>query len=187
MTGISYEAPGVSAFVKLRSLLSKPISKVAVIFHSERKLFVENQTKYAHLETVEIIPKIIDKKITEQELIRFVKSVSETVNVDAIWVPQDDLILSQTMLENVWGPLAHKSKTPMILSVNRTPKNNNLLSSFVMLPELDSMGLQAAHVLYEIHENNWSIPENMDIAQPLSIVNHVDIDAAKRFFSEDTP
>ena len=46
-TGVAYEIPGVTAFVKLRSVIARPVRQVAVVHRPRFRQFIDRQRPLA--------------------------------------------------------------------------------------------------------------------------------------------
>ena len=55
-TGVAYEIPGVTAFVKLRSVIARPLRKVAVVHRPRFRQFIDRQRRLAAKEDIELQP-----------------------------------------------------------------------------------------------------------------------------------
>jgi ABC-type uncharacterized transport system substrate-binding protein len=166
-TAIRYEIPVVTSAVTMRSVLSKPVKKIGVIYRSWMKDTIEENKRYCRAEGIELVGIELPNKILNVS--STVKSALKTLSkkVDAIWIVNDNGLLTRNALTKAWLPLRKHSKLPAIVGIKqfitRIP-----LGSFAVIPDNYGLGAQAAGVIFDIIENNW-ILENTKILQPVSV------------------
>ncbi|MFT5298129.1 MAG: ABC-type uncharacterized transport system substrate-binding protein [Colwellia sp.] len=166
-TAIRYEIPAVTSAVTMRNVLNKPVKKIGVIYRSWMKNLIEENKRYCLAEGIELIGIELPNKISNVS-----SSIKSSLNilsnkVDAIWILNDNSLLTRDALTKAWLPLRKKSKLPAIVGIKQFITKIPL-GSFAIIPDNYGLGAQAAGIIFEIIENNWTL-ENTKILQPVSV------------------
>jgi ABC-type uncharacterized transport system substrate-binding protein len=166
-TAIRYEIPAVTSVVTMRNVLNKPVKKIGVIYRSWMKNLIEENKRYCLAEGIELIGIELPNKIANVS-----SSIKRSLNilsnkVDAIWILNDNSLLTRDALTKAWLPLRKKSKLPAIVGIKQFITKIPL-GSFAIIPDNYGLGAQAAGIIFEIIENNWTL-ENTKILQPVSV------------------
>ena len=168
-TGISYEVPVVTSIVSLRAALGKKLSEVGIIHRDILRDFVTANKAYCSKEGVDIISYEIpsDENIAKN-VKKCLKKLEKEHRVDAIWIPNDNSLLTPSILQDVWFPFSRKFRKPIIVGVDVlvNPKFN--FGTFAVIPDHKSLGMQAAEKVFEIMENNWQV-DSSAIDPPTSV------------------
>jgi ABC-type uncharacterized transport system substrate-binding protein len=166
-TAIRYEIPAVTSAVTMRNVLNKPVKKIGVIYRSWMKNLIEENKRYCLAEGIELIGIELPNKISNVS-----STIKSSLNilsnkVDAIWILNDNSLLTRDALTKAWLPLRKKSKLPAIVGIKQFITKIPL-GSFAIIPDNYGLGAQAAGIIFEIIENNWTL-ENTKILQPVSV------------------
>lgn len=184
-TGISYEVPVVTSIVSLRAALDRPFKKVGIVHRDILNDFVRINKEYCSKEGVAIINyEISSKDNIKKSVKKSLERLDGKDKVDAIWVPNDNNLLTADILQNVWMPFAKKFKKPIIVGVEVlvNPKFN--FGTFAVIPDHKSLGMQAAEKVYEAMDNNWQM-DSMVIDPPTSIYKIINYQQVKRWYNID--
>jgi hypothetical protein len=180
-SGVAYEVPGVTAFVNLRSVIERPVSRVGVVHRPSFRRFVERQKILAAKEQITIVPVEVPSEATSSDVRGALRSFHGAGQIDALWVLNDNLLLRDGgFLETVWRPEIASLGVPVVVGVPTLVSAQARFGSFAVLPDLEPMGVQAANVLYEISENDWRAGEH-PVELPVSTVTVVNMHQAKQF------
>src|SRR4029078_5889485 len=66
ITGIAYEVPGVIQFVKLRSIVARPVRRVGVVYRQPSQSFIARRQQLANREQIEILGKEVSEPSQSQ-------------------------------------------------------------------------------------------------------------------------
>jgi ABC-type uncharacterized transport system substrate-binding protein len=170
-TAIRYEIPAVTSAVAMRNVLNKPIKKIGVIYRSWMKKLIEENKRYCLAEGIELIGIELPNKITHVS--STVKNALKTLNnkVDAIWILNDNSLLTRDALKKAWLPSRQRSKLPAIVGIKQFITKIPI-GSFAIIPDNYGLGAQAAGIIFEIIENHWTL-ENTNILQPVSVKKYM--------------
>jgi hypothetical protein len=172
-TGISYEVPGVTVFVNLRSLLSQPLKTVGVIHRASMEDFIQKQSSFCTNENIELKTfKVDDKADAAEGLRKGLEDLLGAKDVDALWVLNDNFFLTPKLLKEVWLPLTAKYKKPVVVGVESLIQSSLNFGVYAVLPDHYALGSQAANLLLEIQDNNWNA-DGRAVDQPLSVLKYL--------------
>src|SRR5690606_33852268 len=102
-TGITYEIPAVSVFVRLRGLTGRPLTSAGVLYRPFLRGFVEHQQKLSRGEGIEFDAIEVSKEPSRREVITALKEL-ERREVNAIWVLNDNGLLTGDLVRGAWLP-----------------------------------------------------------------------------------
>ena len=167
-TGILYEIPLVTSVRKLRGLVNNEIASVGVIHREWMTSFIEQNRKFAKSEAVELRGITLPDDGDFSRLIN--KGLEKLLDdgVDAIWIVNDNRLLTATLLMESWIPTLRNADLPVIVGVEPLVRTRFHLGMFASVPDLYALGAQSAGVAWDIMDAGFSL-EGFDAAQPLSI------------------
>jgi hypothetical protein len=180
-SGVAYEVPGVTAFVNLRSVIQRPVSRVGVLHRPSFRRFVERQKALAAKEQITVVPVEVPSEPTSSDVRNALRSLHADGQIDALWVLNDNSLLRDGgFLETVWRPELASLGVPVVVGVPTLVSAEARFGTFAVLPDLEPMGVQAANVLFEISENDWRAGEH-PVELPVSTVTVVNMRQVKQF------
>jgi hypothetical protein len=176
-TGIRYEVPLVSVVTNLRRLIASPIRRVGVVYRRGFRHFIEFEAKLASREHVEVVPEWVSDAPNESELKRALRRVKN--RVDLLWVLNDDRLLTPHLLAEGWIPgLAERPFIPTIVGARSLVSAEGTFGTFAVLPDHTAFGAQAAEILFQAADSNWSLLDT-HIQLPVSTTTIVDLAQAQ--------
>jgi hypothetical protein len=165
-TGISYEVPAVTSLARLRSTIRSPVVKVGVVHRPPFGEFVAAQARLAQIEGFELVPYELPAKPTVAQLRKALIALDK-LGVDALWVLNDNTLFSSALLLGGWLPLMRRYEWPAVVGVASLLRTEPPVGSFAVLPDHESLGMQAAELIYELQDAGWTIsraPPQLPIA-----------------------
>jgi ABC-type uncharacterized transport system substrate-binding protein len=181
-TGISYEVPGVTAFVNLRAILESPISRVGVVYRPGFKGFVKRQTALAAKEHVTIMARELPREFTADELREALRKLLMQDRVDALWMLNDNLLVRDAQfLEETWRAELRVARVPLIVGVANLVDATASLGTLAVVPDHEALGMQAGNLIFDLAESGWAV-ERHKIDLPLSVKTIVDLRQARERF-----
>jgi hypothetical protein len=181
--GISYEVPIVTSVISLRMIIGTPMRNVGVVYREFFKEFMSDNNVYCKKENIEITSiELPNKSGSYRDLLKKALVSIMEKKVEAIWVPNDNVILQPDLIMNVWIPMVKKHKIPVIVGVEAlvTPQLN--LGTFAVLPDHVALGSQAGGMVFDIMENNWIVSANK-VDPPLAVYKIINLKQAKQLFN----
>ncbi len=168
--GVEYEIPIVTSSVKLRSLMADhDISKIGIVHQASFAQFISENKVYCDAEGIELHTVEITGERAERQLKNALEDLVEEQNVDAIWVPLDNVIVNNGSLSGVWIPFQKENEMPVIVGVKVLASPQFHFGTFAVIPDHNGLGSQAASVVFDIMDNDWVVPENGGTQPPLSV------------------
>ncbi|MBN1129330.1 MAG: hypothetical protein JXA71_10105 [Chitinispirillaceae bacterium] len=160
---ISYEIPIVTSAVNLRSILGKPIRKIGVVHRSLMAGMVERNRESCLRENLFII----NRSLPDQSIFmwyhvrRALVDLLEKEKVDVLWVPNDNVLLSPSLLMNSWIPQVQKHRRPVIVGIEALVAPDLDFGTIAVLPDHEALGVQTASLILKARENGWKAgPDN---------------------------
>ena len=179
--GIAYEVPVVISASNLRALISRPVERVGVV---HRRLFARHVAQQAQLASVEklaIVGRSVKDDATPRELAAAVADLLGSEKVDALWILNDNALLTPEHITVGWLPLLAKDPLPTIVGIPSLVTSEVPFGTFAVVPDLGALGVQAANVVYELAANDFVL-ESGRIEQPVSVETVLDIERARADF-----
>lgn len=159
--GISSQTPMVTAIVKFRGIATTTINKVGVIYRDAFEEMVIQNTKLCEREkiTIKSIKIGNQTKNHKKEISDALKHLIKKEQVNAFWIPNDNVILSSELLGGVWMPLLKKIDIPVIVGVEVLVKPELNFGTFAVIPDPKGTGVQAANLILDLKDNEWELPD----------------------------
>jgi ABC-type uncharacterized transport system substrate-binding protein len=182
-TGIFYEIPIVTSGVNMRAVLGVRIKKVGIVHRKFMSDFIGKSSTYCEKENIKIVPyELPDKGDDYTPLIKKgLKQLLKKDSVDAIWVPNDNTLLTPVTIRDVWSQFAKESKIPVIVGVEILVNPTLDFGTFAVLPDHIALGSQAADMVYDIMDNDWDVA-GRPVEPPLSVYKIINLPQAKNVF-----
>jgi hypothetical protein len=171
-TGVANEIPAVTYLVNLRSLISRPVNKVGVLHRHSFRGFIERQRDLAAGEQIGIIPVEVSDRPSEAEVRSALRTLGKS-GIDALWVMNDNELLDGARLQ-AFRAEAATLHLPVVVGRAALVSVEAHLGTMAVLPDLGPLGVQAANLLFDISENDWSTQQN-PVELPISTVTVVNM------------
>lgn len=182
-TGIAYEVSLLLSATRLRSFISAPIERVGVVHRPAFGRYVERQSQLARSEEIEVVAVEVSKDASPRELHA---ALSRLVGrVDALWVLNDNALLTPEHIGDGWLPSIQKTPRPTIVGIPGLVSKEVHFGTFAVLPDLGALGVQAATLVFNLADNGWKLPDGQGIEEPLSVRTVLDVDTARAHFGFD--
>ncbi len=182
ITGIAYEVPGVTGFVRLRMIVTSPINRIGVIYRPAFGRFVERQKVLAARESIELIPVPVAADVNADQLRAALLTLAQPGKVDALWMLNDNgLIRDGAFIAETWRAVLHEAKLPLLVGVPNLVDPAEAFGTLAVVPDHEALGLQAANLIFDLAENDWDIAAH-PIELPLSVKTVVDVKQVRERF-----
>ena len=179
LTGVIYEVPLVTSLVNLRALLDQPIDRVGVLYRPIFSRFVDEQRRLSAGEGFELIG--VEVSGTDGAQIRQgLSRLRQEMNVDAIWVLNDNRLLSEGMLLRGWLPALRNNRTPVIVNARSLVSKDVSFGTFAVLPDHRALGTQTAQLISSLADRDWKIRTSAEFEYPISVEKVLDVKFARR-------
>lgn len=175
---ISYEVPAVTAMVGLRTL-GLDVRRVGVVYRQGFASHIARQEHLMQVEELTFVRQELSNKPHAQDLRAALVNLHRA-GVDAIWLPNDNGLLSPKLLTNVWLPYVNRLDAPVVVAVRSLVNEHAEFGTFAAIPDTQALAVQAADLLYELGEDDWKLRAS-DVRLPISVKRLVDVRLARRF------
>jgi putative ABC transport system substrate-binding protein len=173
-TGISYEVPLITVVTNLRKLIASRIERVGVVQREALSRFVSRQAELAEVEQTRVIRETVGREPNTSEIKRALRKLKQ--QVDAIWVLNDDRLLTPQLIMEGWLPgLNERPWVPTIVGAASLVAPGHSFGTFAVLPDHTALGVQAANLMFDIADNHWTVPDANDTQLPVSTTTTVDL------------
>jgi hypothetical protein len=181
-TGISYEVPLITVVTNLRRLMSSPVERVGVVRRQPLHGFVERQAELARREQIAVVEQGVSLEPNAAELKYALRELKQ--RCDAIWVLNDDRLLSQRLIADGWLPgLNERPYKPAIVGAASLVSPAQSFGTFAVLPDHTALGVQTANRVFDLSDAGWSLSTRDDVELPLSTTTSVDLVQARERFA----
>lgn len=181
LAGVIYEVPLVTSLVNLRSILKQPLKRVGVLHRPLFANFIKEQARLAATEGFEIVGIEVTGK-SRSQVRNGLRELRGDLNVDAIWVLNDNVLLDRNTLRKGWLPGLQGNRTPVIVNVRSLLSRDIDFGTFAVLPDHSALGSQAGQLIGSIASSGWKIDTSGDgFEYPLSVEKVLDVTFARRY------
>jgi hypothetical protein len=180
--GIAYEVPIVISGSKLRTYISRPVNRIGVVHRRAFESSIRHQSQLARIEKLTVVSRSLPNDATPRELARALSSLLSEEEVDVLWVPNDNALLSPEHIAQGWLPLLAKDPIPTIVGIPGLVTREVPFGTFAVIPDLSALGLQAANLVYGLAAHGFRLDEAQRVEQPLSVETFLDLDRARAHF-----
>jgi hypothetical protein len=181
-TGISYEVPLITVVTNLRKLIDRPIDRIGVIHRPELSRFVDRQAAIAGREQISVVREVVGSSPNASELKRALRRLKERAG--AVWVLNDDHLLSPKLIAEAWLPgLNERPWSPTIVGAASLVSPLQSFGTFAVLPDHAALGAQAANMVFDIADNGWTLPSELQTQLPVSTTTTLDLAQVRERFA----
>jgi hypothetical protein len=154
---IAYETPMVTALVNFRRVMKQSLESVGVVYRKPFEEFVAKHTEYCKKEKIFVKSIMIsdDASAHKKEISKALQQLVQKEQVQAFWVPNDNILLKPELLMDVWLPVFKKFKVPVIVGVESLVRPEIDFGTYAVMPDPQSMGEQTAGLITDLKEQNW--------------------------------
>jgi hypothetical protein len=185
-TGIAYEIPIITSALNLRGILKRPLPKIGVIHRDFLAEFIARNKEYCRREGIALADIPLrnqegDMRIAVRKALR---ALFEEEKVDALWVPNDNALLTADLLRGVWIPMVNRYRKPVIVGVESLVEPGLGFGTFAVLPDHTELGRQLAEMALDWSASGFAMPAER-IRQPLSVIKVMNLPQARKFAGVD--
>lgn len=166
--GVIYEVPLLTSIVNLRALVEEPVRRVGVLHRGIFGRFLEEQGRLAAAEGIEIVPLKIED-VSVDGVRGGLRRLRDEMKVDAIWVLNDNRLLSRDLVRDAWLPALRSNETPVIVNVRSLLSADVDFGTFAVLPDHFALGTQAGQMLASIADRGWRLPSAGGFEYPVAV------------------
>jgi hypothetical protein len=181
-TGISYEVPLITVVTNLRRLMSSPVERVGVIRRTPLHSFVDRQASLASREQIGVVQQPVSLDPNAAELRYALRELKQ--RCDAIWVLNDDRLLSSRLIADGWLPgLNERPYKPAIVGAASLVSAAQSFGTFAVLPDHTALGVQTANRVFDLADADFQLTDQDEVDLPLSTTTTVDLSQVRERFA----
>ncbi len=177
-TGIAFEPPAVRVLADARYILGVPIHRVGVVYREGFEGYFSREMERAEREKIQLVGARVGRSPSPREVYRALARLRDA-DVHALWVPNDNALLTAPLIERAWSPVLERQRIPVIVGVPSLVSGDFHFGTFAAVPDVEAIGVQAADFVYSISENDWKA-HSLAIQPPLSVRTYVDVSRARQ-------
>ena len=177
-TGINYEVAAVSSMVNLRNIVESKVERIGVVYRDTFEDFIQEQATLAAQEKIQFVTRRIRSGHTQRELKPLLRQLL-LADIDALWVLNDNQLLSPRTVAKVWLPALKHNEYPVVVGVQALVSNGFRFGTFALLPDHEELGVQAAQLLFELEESDWNA-DGIPVQEPVAVKKVLNVSEAKR-------
>jgi putative ABC transport system substrate-binding protein len=157
---LNYGVAGVTCLVNLRSIMKQPLKRVGVIYRGESEAYIRDQKRLAAQEKIELVPRVVSAHASKAELKGVLQGLINDASVDALWVLNDDALLSPDHLKNSWLPVLERNQKPVVVNSPNLVNSNLRFGVFGVFPDHVAVGSQVANMVFDLRERGWNVEKD---------------------------
>jgi len=179
--GIRYEISAAISLRDLRNVIRDPIRRVGVIYREEFQDYFQEQKADAAREKIELVGYRIDEdeKNVHRRLRRGLRYLTQREEVDALWLINDNKLLTAETVKNVWIPSLDGYRKPIVVGVRSLVEIG--FGHFAEWPDHNEIGNMIADWALEISQTDWQVEEG-EVRKLYSVEKIIRKDFARRHF-----
>jgi len=181
-TGISYEAPLISSIVTLRELTPTAVRRVGVVHRRMFSSEVAAQAKLAEVEKVQLEAVVVSDEPTPEQIEDALDRLVVDRQVDAVWVLNDNRLLTPQLLASSWLPVLRFRPVPVVVGVSALVHPDVHFGTVAVIPHHERLGVQAANLVFDLADNDWKLSSSNQVELPLSVSTVVDVEQVVDYF-----
>jgi hypothetical protein len=180
-TGIAYEVPLITVVTNLRRLMAGAINRIGIVARPRLRGFVDRQATLAARENIAVVVEQVSQDPNSAEIRGALRRLKR--DADALWILNDDRLLTPLLITEGWLPgVNERPWIPTIVGAAPLVSPGVNFGTFALLPDHTALGAQAAHVLLDIADTQWTLPESAHVQPPLSTTATIDLAQARERF-----
>jgi hypothetical protein len=176
-TAIGFEPPAVVTLTHVRSLLRRPVARAGVIYRAGFEAFIERERSRAKEEDIELVGVRVPRHPSVNAIGRALHRL-ERENLDAVWITNDNVLLTAGALARAWLPFAAKARIPIVVGVPGLVAHDGSFGTYAAVPDSEGLGLQAAEMIFRLEELGFRA-DGQAVEPPLSLRTYLHVERAR--------
>lgn len=178
-TAIEFEPSAVTTLTEVRELLGREIRRAGVVYREGFEEFIEEEKRRAARESIELVAIVVPSEPNVDRVSRALRRLEQS-RVDAVWVTNDNALLSRRLLAKVWVPFAKQAKLPIAVGVPSLVTSRVPFGTYAAVPDTVGLGVQAADRLLEIARQDFRTTE-VPVEPAVAIRTYLNVDLSRAF------
>jgi hypothetical protein len=174
---IAFETPAVTTLSDVRSILARPIARAGVVYREGFESFVARERALALGEKIELVAIAVPAEPSVASLGRALRHL-EREHLDAMWLSNDNVLLSQKLLSNTWIPFAKKTALPIVVGVPALVQGAVPFGTYAAVPDTVGLGVQTADLIYALQKADWHL-QGPAVQPPVAVKTYLNVALAR--------
>lgn len=183
---VTYEVPPVTALVSLRAVLGRDITRVGVVSRAFMSPYLLRQKVYCSNEGINLINIVVPDTLSNpvRTVWRAIRTLAKKERVEALWVPNDNILLTPELIRECWGRVASHYRIPSVVGVEVLVNPLLDFGALGILPDHIALGAQIADRIRVIEAAGWTVEPPLT-EPPLSVVKILNYSQMHALFGVD--
>jgi hypothetical protein len=174
---IAFETPAVTTLSDVRSILARPIARAGLVYREGFESFVARERALALPEKIELVALAVPAEPSVASLGRALRRL-EREHLDAMWLSNDNVLLSQKLLSNAWVPFAKKTALPIVVGVPALVQGAVPFGTYAAVPDTVGLGVQTADLIYALQKSGWRA-QGPAVQPPVAVKTYLNVALAR--------
>ena len=177
--GIRHEIPAVTGISSIRALLKQPVKRVGVIYRKWMRNYIKLNSDFCLQEGIELVAVEIPNMISVKNFNYHLRHLLSK-EIDALWVANDNTLISSQLIQNVWLPNIKEFNKPVIVGVENLTTRTLNFGTFAVVPDQYALGIQGAGLIGDIIDEGVKQFEQNKVYEPLSVKKLLNLSLMQR-------
>ena len=160
--------------------VTAPIERVGVIYRKGFQRYIREQAALAKSEEIEVVAVEVPNDASAQDVGEALSGLAK--RVDALWVLNDNALLTPEHIRDGWLPPLDERPLPTIVGIPGLVTKDVRFGTFAVVPDLGALGVQAATLIFDLDHDGWQIADGLRIEEPHSVRTVLDVESARAHF-----
>jgi putative ABC transport system substrate-binding protein len=175
---LEYEVPVVTGVLALRTALNQEVRNVGIVYRDIFSGFIERNREYCRKEDIELVTYRADSSADVADALEFFNDRQ----VDAVWIPNDNVLLTEKTILYDWIPFIHENQIAAIVGVENLVNPAYNFATAAVVPDNAALGQQVSNIILDLRDNQWRFYEKNILIPPLSVNTIINASAARMYF-----
>ena len=154
---LSDHVAGITSFVSLRAITKTPVHRVGVIYREGAESFIRAQGALALQEKIELVGRSVGPDNVDRDLSEALTELLSGDTVDALWVLDDDALVSASQVQKIWLPSLRAHAKPVVVNSPKLVAPQVRFGMFAVLPDHVALGARAAEQILDLKADAWRV------------------------------
>jgi len=153
---IAFETPVVTTLSDLRALLGRPLARAGVVYRAGFESFVNRERERAARSQIELVLVRVPSAPSVGSLSRALRKL-ERAHLDAVWISNDNVLLTRRLLGRAWIPFEKKTGLPIVVGVPGLVRSPIPFATYAAVPDPVGLGVQAADLIFSLRDSDFRV------------------------------
>jgi putative ABC transport system substrate-binding protein len=176
-TAIEFEPPAVTTLNDVRNILGRRVRRAGVVYREGFENFIAEERQRAHVEEIELVAFSVPSEPSIANIARALHRI-ESEKVDAVWITNDNALLTRRFIASAWVPFAKNARLPVVVGVPALVQSSVPLGTYAAVPDTVGLGVQTADIILAIAASDWAA-SRVPVQPAVSVKTYVNVELAR--------